>query len=467
MPSPPGRTGDPTVPKAGTAGARPSDSGTRRTIVDIYGSNYTRFAEPLYAEIRSEAFGEDLGSNSWLTAQELAGMAASLGLTAASRALDVGCGAGGPAIRLAQRSGCRVVGIDRDERAILQARSAAAANGLGERVRFDLADATGSLAFGPDAFDALVCVDALNHLPDRRAVFAQWARWLKPGGRLFFSDPIVLTGPVSAEEILLRASIGSYLFLPDGENERLLAEAGLRLLRKEDKTESVAVVAQGRRQARSKRAEELRKIEGEALYEGQQRFLETCETLARERRLSRFVYLAERSPEHPGSVTSRDPAIRRLGSEAEAGECARMMAASEPWVTLGRDEKASLAFLRDATRERYVAIEDGAVAGFLVLNMQGAFAGYVQTICVAPHARRKGLGTALLRFAEERVFRESPNVFLCVSDFNPDARRLYERLGYRSVGELTDYIVSGHAEILMRKTIGPRTGAAPAPGGTQ
>ena len=65
------------------------------------------------------------------------------------------------------------------------------------------------------------------------------------------------------------------------------------------------------------------------------------------------------------------------------------------------------------------------------------------------------MGTALVAFAEERIFREHRNVFICVSDFNPGARRLYERLGYRLVGELTDYIVAGHSELLLRKTRGP------------
>lgn len=53
------------------------------------------------------------------------------------------------------------------------------------------------------------------------------------------------------------------------------------------------------------------------------------------------------------------------------------------------------------------------------------------------------------------ILRESPNVFMCVSSFNQDARRLYQRLGYQVVGELTDYIVRGHSEILLRKTVGP------------
>ncbi len=154
-------------------------------------------------------------------------------------------------------------------------------------------------------------------------------------------------------------------------------------------------------------------------------------------------------------MTGTSLEIRPLGSPEEARACARMMAGSEPWVTLGRGYEESLALVSDSSREMYVASQDGRVLGFLILNMAGAFVGYVQTICVAEVARSRGIGSRLLQFAEERVFRESPNVFLCVSSFNPRARALYERLGYELVGELTDYIVSGHSEHLLRKTIGP------------
>jgi [ribosomal protein S18]-alanine N-acetyltransferase len=150
-----------------------------------------------------------------------------------------------------------------------------------------------------------------------------------------------------------------------------------------------------------------------------------------------------------------DVVIRRLGGRAEAEGCARMMASSEPWITLGRDYEASLALLERLDREAWVAVTDGAVAGFVVLVMAGAFTGYIQTVCVAAARRGSGIGTRLVRHAEERIFRESPNVFLCVSSFNPGARRLYERLGYTLVGELTDYLVAGHSEWLYRKTIGP------------
>ena len=72
-----------------------------------------------------------------------------------------------------------------------------------------------------------------------------------------------------------------------------------------------------------------------------------------------------------------------------------------------------------------------------------------------PERRKQGIGSKLMAFAEERIFREAPNVFLCVSSFNKEAQRFYIRLGYEQIGELKDYVVKGHSELLMRKTTGP------------
>jgi ribosomal protein S18 acetylase RimI-like enzyme len=148
-------------------------------------------------------------------------------------------------------------------------------------------------------------------------------------------------------------------------------------------------------------------------------------------------------------------AFRPLAGPEDAAWCARVMSGSEPWITLRRGYEASLRIVADPTREVHLAWQGRERLGFVVLNMKGAFVGYLQTICVAPEARGRGVGSRLMAFAEERIFRESPNFFLCVSSFNPDARRLYERLGFEVVGTLKDYIVRGHDEILMRKTQGP------------
>jgi ribosomal-protein-alanine N-acetyltransferase len=57
-------------------------------------------------------------------------------------------------------------------------------------------------------------------------------------------------------------------------------------------------------------------------------------------------------------------------------------------------------------------------------------------------------------YVEKRILNETPNVFICVSSFNERVQKLYERRGYEVVGELKNWIVPGHSEILLRKTIG-------------
>jgi [ribosomal protein S18]-alanine N-acetyltransferase len=147
--------------------------------------------------------------------------------------------------------------------------------------------------------------------------------------------------------------------------------------------------------------------------------------------------------------------IRPIATREEIDRCARLMATTDPWVTLGRDEAHARRVLANRNLERYVIRVDGALAGFLVLDLQGSFVGYIKSVCVAPEFRGRGVGTTLIHFAEDRIFRDHPNVFMLVSSFNRDARRLYERLGYEAVGELRDFVVEGHSEILLRKTTGP------------
>jgi predicted GNAT family acetyltransferase len=149
--------------------------------------------------------------------------------------------------------------------------------------------------------------------------------------------------------------------------------------------------------------------------------------------------------------------VERVSStdRARVEACARMMAASEPWVTLRRSFEASVRTLGDPGKELYAVSDGGETAGFVLLDMRGPLCGYIQSVCVCPAQRSRGLGTALIQWVEDRVFRESPNVFLCVSSFNDRARRLYERLGYEVVGGLSAFIVRGHDEVLYRKTRGP------------
>jgi ribosomal protein S18 acetylase RimI-like enzyme len=147
--------------------------------------------------------------------------------------------------------------------------------------------------------------------------------------------------------------------------------------------------------------------------------------------------------------------IKKLKSKAEARACAQIMATSEPWTTLKRTYGEALKIVANPLREVYVAVSKGEVNGFIILQMEGTFTGYIQTVAVRADWQGQGLGSRLIAFAEKRIFPEKPNVFMCVSSFNKKAQRLYRRLGYKKVGVLKNFIVPGHDEIFLRKTIGP------------
>ncbi len=260
-----------------------------------YDANYGNFETELYAEIRREAFGEDIGQSSWLTADEQDRFLEPLALSTGKKLLDIACGAGGPALRIAGKTGCSIVGVDMHEQAVSAATSLAAKQGLAERSRFQVANAAERLPFVDAEFDAITCIDAINHLPDRPRVVAEWARVLKPGGRLLFTDPITVTGPLTKEEIAVRSSIGFFLFVPAEYDRRVIAECGLSLVLCEDVTQNMADLAERRGRARESRGTLLRRIEGDESYEKQQEFFVVAARIAKERRLSRFIYVAEKA----------------------------------------------------------------------------------------------------------------------------------------------------------------------------
>ncbi len=256
---------------------------------------YSRFTDEALAEVRHETYGEDLGQYSWTGKSELEAIFRSLGLGAGCRLLDVACGAGGPARFAARTTGCSVVGVDNSEGAIATASRLSREERLHARASFQVADAGSRLPFDDASFDAVLCVDAIVLLPVRAAVFRDWSRLLRPGGRVAFTDPGVVTGLVSLEELGLRTGhADSFRFSIPGENERLLRECGLALLRAEDSTAAMDLVAGAAHESRSRHQSELERIEGKESFEEQQQFYEMTHLLARERRQSRFTFVAER-----------------------------------------------------------------------------------------------------------------------------------------------------------------------------
>ncbi len=262
--------------------------------VDLYDSAYANYASEVYREVRMQTYGEDFGQTSWATTEESREIPHRLVLKPDSSVLELGCGSGGYALYVAETVGCRVVGLDINEPGVQNANQLAAARGLGEKVHFERCDASKVLPFEDETFDAVFSNDVLCHLAGRPRVLGEMFRILKAGGRMLFSDALVVGGMLSHEEIATRSSIGFYVYSPPGENERLIARAGFRRISVTDTTDSAAQIAKQWYDAREKMTKELIAVEGNSNFEGLQRFLSCVHSLTTERRLLRYLYSANK-----------------------------------------------------------------------------------------------------------------------------------------------------------------------------
>ena len=179
--------------------------------VDLYDNAYARAEHELYRAIRTETYGQDLGQTSWVSTEESERIPVLLNLTSVSAVLDVGCGSGLYAMHLAERLRCRITGVDANPHAVAGASQLAAAAGLNGLAQFTQCDVSSGLPFSDGSFDAAFANDSLCHMPERTRLLRELLRVLRPGGRLLFSDALVLGGVVSQVELATRSSIGLFL----------------------------------------------------------------------------------------------------------------------------------------------------------------------------------------------------------------------------------------------------------------
>lgn len=266
---------------------------SKRTGRKAYDDLYEAFDSPVMRQVRREAYGEDVGQHSWVTAVELDAYIPLLRLSQASRLLDVGCGPAGPITYVVAQAGCHAVGIDVSDEAIQAGRARVAAMGLARLIKLLQADSNEPMTFADGSFTVVLSLDVVLHLRDRTALFGEVARVLTPGGKFWFTDAGVVTGPVSAAEIDSRSIHGYTQFAPPGINERELERAGLKVTKVEDRTDGLLENAAGRLAARLAHRAEVLAVEGEDRFERQRRYLETVVALAQRGAMSRVAYVAE------------------------------------------------------------------------------------------------------------------------------------------------------------------------------
>ena len=149
----------------------------------------------------------------------------------------------------------------------------------------------------------------------------------------------------------------------------------------------------------------------------------------------------------------KDSAVKIIAmTKAHNSACNDIVASSEPWKSL----RESVDFLPSIKRKQaFVAVIEGAVAGFVVFTHEPVFArgGYLRAIGVAPAIRGFGIGKLLMAFAEKATAKQATNFFLCVSSFNRSAQTFYRKCGYTKVGRIDGLIRKGAAEFIYWKRL--------------
>lgn len=149
------------------------------------------------------------------------------------RVLDVGCGTGAPACRLAREFGARVTGITTSSTGVRRARARATAEGLGDLVAFDQRDGMDN-RLPAESFDRVWILESAHLMRRRDRLLAESARVLRSGGRLALCD-IVLRRPMDLDEVrrlrqplsILREVFGDARMEPLAEYRRLADAHGL------------------------------------------------------------------------------------------------------------------------------------------------------------------------------------------------------------------------------------------------
>ena len=196
--------------------------------VDLYNNAYGDFASDVEAAVRRETYGEDIGQSSWMPPRS--------GWIDDQLAWRREARAGGrQRLGRSSRLPCDHARVLRHRRGHQPARRSQRAR-TRRRTRgcrpghLSHSTQAGGCHLDDSTFDAVISNDALCHVANRLTVLGEWARLLRPGGRILFTDAMVITGLVSNEELAIRSSIGYYFFLCPGENERLTAAAGFTLV---------------------------------------------------------------------------------------------------------------------------------------------------------------------------------------------------------------------------------------------
>ena len=130
--------------------------------------------------IRKSIFGEqDIGQQSFITPKYLDELIQETGIDSDTYVLDIGSGVGGPAVYIANKTGCRLTGIDISDVGVETGNKLASGAGLSGRVNFILGDAM-DMPLPDSNCDVAISINVMNVFKDKEGLFRHVVRVLKP-----------------------------------------------------------------------------------------------------------------------------------------------------------------------------------------------------------------------------------------------------------------------------------------------
>lgn len=176
-------------------------------------------------------------------------LAAELALPSGAKVLDAGCGIGNVARALAGRHGLDVTGVDVLDFNIAEANRRSAKAGLSHTTRFRVGDYH-RLPFDDDSFDGLYTMETFVHSASPKAALAEFARVLKPGGKLVMfeysrtpEDQVSAEANAAMHRVCDEAAMPAWLDLYHGVLDEMLAEAGFSVENSTDITANMMPMA--------------------------------------------------------------------------------------------------------------------------------------------------------------------------------------------------------------------------------
>lgn len=235
--------------------------------------------------------GSDYCATSWTTRTEADWVTSALSVQRSSRLLEIGAGAGWPALYIAKRTGCEAVLLDLPFVGAVLARERAASDGIASRCTTMVGDAS-RLPFADRSFDAIDHSDVLCCTPLKHEILLECRRVVRAHGTMAFSVIAMAPSlPPGVREAAIAAGPG-FVDTADEDYARMLERSGWRVAQHVDVTAAFVATLQCSLAGMNERAADIATAIGAQQFAGKVERRAATLTAARAGLITREVFVA-------------------------------------------------------------------------------------------------------------------------------------------------------------------------------